>query len=66
VLILADPYDTTDHNQDGYFLESFERLVYGWTAAFDEDYALIVAFPEKGNKDVIKALGLEKPYFTAK
>ena len=35
VLILADPYDTTDQNQDGYYLESFERLVYGWTADFD-------------------------------
>ncbi|MCL2120720.1 MAG: hypothetical protein FWH28_00540 [Clostridiales bacterium] len=35
VLILADPYDTTDHNQDGYYLESFERLVYGWVADFD-------------------------------
>lgn len=65
VLILADPYDTTDHNQDGYVLESFERLVYGWNAAFDEDYALVVAFPESGNKDVLEALGLEKPYFTA-
>ena len=36
VLILADPYDTTDHNQDGYYLEPFERLVYGWNADFDE------------------------------
>ncbi|MDR1117182.1 MAG: S-layer homology domain-containing protein [Oscillospiraceae bacterium] len=36
VLILADPYDTTDHNQDGYVVESFERLVYGWGANFDE------------------------------
>jgi len=36
VLILADPYDTTDHLQDGYVIESFERLVYGWGAAFDE------------------------------
>ena len=35
VLILADPYDTTDHNQDGYYLESFERLVYGWVSDFD-------------------------------
>ena len=35
VLILADPYDTTDHNQDGYYLEAFERLVYGWAADFD-------------------------------
>lgn len=36
VLILADPYDTTDHLQDGYMIESFERLVYGWGASFDE------------------------------
>lgn len=64
VLILADPYDTTDHNMDGYVLESFERLVYGWSARFDEDYAFIVAFPEIGYKEVIEALGLEKPYFT--
>jgi len=35
VLILADPYDTTDHNQDGYYLEAFERLVFGWGAAFN-------------------------------
>lgn len=66
VLILADPYDTTDHNQDGYVLESFERLVYGWTAAFDEDYALVVAFPKAGHEDVMKDLGLKAPYFTPK
>lgn len=35
VLILADAYDTTDHNQNGYVLESFERLVYGWNSAFE-------------------------------
>jgi len=45
VLILADPYDTIDHNQDGYYLESFERLVYGWTAKFDENGAFVVAYP---------------------
>ena len=37
VLILADPYDTTDQNQDGYYLEAFERLVYGWGAAFNSN-----------------------------
>jgi len=36
VIILADPYDTTDHCQDGYVIESWERLLYGWGAAFDE------------------------------
>ena len=45
VLVLADAYDTTDHNQDGYFLESFERLVYGWTFRMDEDGAFVVAYP---------------------
>lgn len=45
VLVLADAYDTNDHNQDGYFLESFERLVYGWTFRMDEDGAFVVAYP---------------------
>ena len=66
VLILADSYDTTDHNQDGYVVESFERLVYGWNSAFeaDEDGSdnynnFIVAFPAEGNNDVIESLGLQ-------
>lgn len=61
VLILADPYDTTDHNQDGYVIESFERLVYGWYTSYDEDNLhneFIVAFPQEGHEDVIEALGL--------
>ncbi|MCL2496811.1 MAG: hypothetical protein FWF04_05285, partial [Clostridiales bacterium] len=45
VLILADPYDTTDHNQDGYFLEAFERLVFGWGAAFDTRGSRIFLIP---------------------
>ena len=45
VLVLADAYDTNDHNQDGYFLESFERLVYGWTFRMDEDGAFVVSYP---------------------
>ena len=62
VLILADPYDTTDHNQDGYVIESFERLVYGWYTSYDEDNLhneFIVAFPASQHQDVVKALGLE-------
>ena len=37
VLIIADPYDTTDHNQYGYVIKGFERLVYGWGSSFEED-----------------------------
>lgn len=33
VLILADPYDTTDHKQDGYVIKSFERFFYEWLDA---------------------------------
>ena len=65
VLILADAYDTTDHNQDGYVVESFERLVYGWGSSFEtnEDGSdncndFFVAFPKEGNEDVMKELGL--------
>ena len=31
VLIVADPYDTTDHNQDGYTVYGAERFYYNWT-----------------------------------
>lgn len=37
VLILMDSYDTTDHNQDGYLIESYERLVYDWGNSYDAD-----------------------------
>lgn len=30
VLIMADPYDTTDHYQDGYFIVPFERFYNMW------------------------------------
>lgn len=59
VLIIADAYDTTDHNQNGYIVQSFERLVYGWNSAFelwnDEEvggdpddgyYTFVVAVPD--------------------
>ncbi len=66
VLILADPYDTTDHNFDGYVVKGFERLVYGWGSAFDEadgngNNDFIVAFPKDANeqtKAVADELGL--------
>jgi len=52
VLILADPYDTTDHNQDGYYLESFERLVYGWVADFDERGEEVFLIPYLVDTDI--------------
>lgn len=30
ILIFADPYDTSDHWQDGYFCNSLERWFYEW------------------------------------
>ncbi len=30
VLIFANPYDTTDHNQNGYICRSFLRYFYKW------------------------------------
>jgi len=48
VLILAEPYDTNDHNQDGYTIMPFERLYYNWTNQFDPDFAqylFVVAMP---------------------
>ena len=56
VLILADPYDTTDHNQDGYVIESFERLVYGWGAGFDERGSEVFLIAAPG--DALTAAGL--------
>ena len=31
VIIVADPYDSTDHNQDGYGVYSAERFIYNFT-----------------------------------
>lgn len=42
VLIVADPYDTTDHNQDGYGIIPAERFFYNWTMYdfFTENYGI--------------------------
>lgn len=52
VIIVADPYDTTDHNQDGYGTYGAERFLYNFTF-YDffpdeelNDYCFIVATPE--------------------
>ena len=50
----ADPYDTTDHNQDGYGVYGAERFLYNFTFYnfFSEesgelnDYCFLVATPE--------------------
>ena len=54
VIIVADPYDTTDHNQDGYGVYAAERFLYNFTFYnfFSEesgelnDYCFLVATPE--------------------
>jgi len=53
VLVLADAYDTNDHNQDGYFLESYERLIYGWTFRMDEYGSFVVAYPASQYPDLV-------------
>ena len=70
VIILADSYDTTDHYMDGYVVESFERLMYGWNAQFEaedpgykdavSECAFVVAIPnyEGMYSRVIRDLGL--------
>ena len=41
VIIVADSYDTTDHNQDGYGIYPAERFYYNWTMYdFFEDYGV--------------------------
>ncbi|MGF6991626.1 hypothetical protein M2150_002912 [Lachnospiraceae bacterium PM6-15] len=53
VLIVADPYDTTDHNQDGYGVYPAQRFFYNFTTYnfFSEeegnDQLFIVAEPNK-------------------
>ena len=54
VIIVADPYDTTDHNQDGYGVYGAERFLYNFTFYdfFDEanddinDMAFLIAKPQ--------------------
>lgn len=62
VLILADPYDTTDHKQDGYLVQSAERLVWDWSASFDPDFdygIFLVASPaDTPAKALVKGAGI--------
>lgn len=45
VFIVADPYDTTDNNQDGYSIYSAEWLMYNFT--------MYGAFPEEGGMSML-------------
>ena len=48
VLIVADPYDTSDHYQDGYYVIPAERFYYMWNEVFSGDgraQSFIVAQP---------------------
>ena len=53
VLIVADPYDTTDHNQDGYGVYPAERFIYNFTFYnfFEQeelnDMCFLVATPQQ-------------------
>lgn len=56
VVIVADPYDTTDHNQDGYGVYGAERFYYNWTLydffegsefAQERDFLFVTVTPEK-------------------
>lgn len=53
VLILADPYDTTDHHQDGYIIISLQHFYDGlWRTHFDPDYKwglFLAVWPEGHN-----------------
>ena len=51
VLVFADPYDTTDHNQDGYYIVSFERYYDSW---FDAHYLA----QNHNLKQYVKIIGL--------
>ena len=48
VLIVADPYDTSDHYQDGYYVIPAERFYYMWNNVFPGDglaQSFIIAQP---------------------
>ena len=37
VCIMMDSYDTTDQDNNGYYIESYERLIYGTCTSFYDD-----------------------------
>ena len=54
VLIMMDPYDTTDHNPDGYIIQSYERWCYGLSQYENdgiEQVIYAVAYPAAAYQD---------------
>ncbi|MDR0396447.1 MAG: C39 family peptidase [Oscillospiraceae bacterium] len=48
VMIVADPYDTSDHYQDGYMIYGAERFFYMWRAGYGNDtQPFVIAKPAK-------------------
>ena len=47
VLVFADPYDTTDHWEDGYYAYPLERFFYQWKEGFDpyQEQVFVVVEP---------------------
>jgi hypothetical protein len=66
VLIMMDPYDSTDHNNDGYTVQSCERLVYGigfedLDQSADGEFwhtSFLVATPKCGKYRPVKGRGI--------
>jgi len=53
VFILADPYDTTDHFQDGYNIIPAQRLYYNWRNNYDPDFThnlFLIAYPKDNDE----------------
>lgn len=54
VLIFADPYDTIDHNQDGYYVTSFQKYFDGWDVvemSEEEKYQPYIKITSKNKSD---------------
>ena len=47
VLIFADSYDTSDHNQDGYAIGSLDRFFWMWFDKHERPQAWLVATPRR-------------------
>lgn len=67
VIIVADPFDTTDHNQDGYGVYGAERFIYNFTffdffnaADHPREKCFIVVQPETRTKTAKRSVSASK------
>jgi len=56
VLIFADPYDTADHNQDGYTIENGQKFFWTWfdnnvLPKDERNQPFVLAYPEENTKN---------------